>query len=422
MTCAAVVVIPTRNRSSIAKNAIRSVLGRDSNVSVLVSDNSTSTEEVEALHRYCDESGSDKLRYVRPHTSLAMSDHWQWAIERSLAEYPSASHFAYLTDRMMFKATALDDVMRLVAQHPDRIVTYNHDRIIDNANPVRIQRYPGTGRLLELETSRLIDLYASAIIHPSFPRMLNCFVPRALLERIHERFGSVFASVAPDFNFCCRALDTEQSILFYDSSPIFHYALGRSHGASISRGEMTADRVDFFSTLPSKTLAASKSDVLTSFATVGSTIFREYDSFVRETRSERFRPLDEAACLRLLASEVNELENPELQRQLRQQLIVRGWAPVEERGSATGQIGTFAAKSLSPRAIARKLRSVLVGPTMQPLWMFAGRHLAWPVPSDCRFEFNELDAAIEFMNRFPGRAMRRSSRQDALLHPRVLPG
>ena len=163
-----------------------------------------------------------------------MTDHWQWAIERGLVEYPSASHFAYLTDRMMFKAGALEGLVQRVAEHPDRIVTYNHDRIVDNASPVRIQRYPGTGRLLELGTSHLIDLYARAIIHPSFPRMLNCFVPRAVLERIHERFGNVFASAAPDFNFCCRALDTAQSILFFDSSPIFHYALGRSNGASIT--------------------------------------------------------------------------------------------------------------------------------------------------------------------------------------------
>ena len=75
--------------------------------------------------------------------------------------------------------------------------------------------------------------------------MLNCIVPRRVFENISARFGNVFTSIAPDFNFCFRCLDLEDSILFYDKSPLFHYALDRSNGASASRGESTADTDDF---------------------------------------------------------------------------------------------------------------------------------------------------------------------------------
>ncbi|HEY0730270.1 MAG TPA: glycosyltransferase [Pyrinomonadaceae bacterium] len=64
-----VVVIPTRNRAAIAMNAIRSVLDEAvEDVEVLVSDNSTSEAERDALAKFC--GGLEGLRYVRPPESL----------------------------------------------------------------------------------------------------------------------------------------------------------------------------------------------------------------------------------------------------------------------------------------------------------------------------------------------------------------
>src|SRR5688572_32849048 len=62
-----VVVIPTRNRAALAMNAIRSVLHQPvENVEVMVSDNSTSETEREALANYCAAFAGKHLRYVRP--------------------------------------------------------------------------------------------------------------------------------------------------------------------------------------------------------------------------------------------------------------------------------------------------------------------------------------------------------------------
>jgi len=70
------VVIPTRNRASIATNAIRSVLNQSvEDVNVLVSDNSTSEKDREALATFCSTEGNERLRYVRPPRLLPMSEH-----------------------------------------------------------------------------------------------------------------------------------------------------------------------------------------------------------------------------------------------------------------------------------------------------------------------------------------------------------
>jgi glycosyl transferase family 2 len=155
-----VVIVPTRNRSAIAMNAIRSVLDEPlGNVRVMVSDNSTSETEREALRAFCAERGDARLRYVRPPEPVAMAAHWQWAIEQALSFYP-VSHFTYLTDRMMFRTGALAEALKLTALYPDKIISYNMDRIDDHARPIRVVQYPATQKLLEIETldlSRLVD-------------------------------------------------------------------------------------------------------------------------------------------------------------------------------------------------------------------------------------------------------------------------
>src|SRR5687768_1389671 len=150
------VVVPTRNRAQIAKNAIRSVLDeRIDGVQVMVSDNSTSEPDREELAQFCSELNDSRIRYVRPAEPLPMPAHWQWAIEQALANY-KASHFTYLTDRMMFRNGALKEVLGLTALYPDKVISYNHDRICDDMRPIRVNQYEVTEKLLEVESQRLL--------------------------------------------------------------------------------------------------------------------------------------------------------------------------------------------------------------------------------------------------------------------------
>ena len=61
------VVIPTRNRPSLAAAAVRSVLdtGIDS-VRVVVSDNSTDLGHSDELERFCAALPRERVRYLRP--------------------------------------------------------------------------------------------------------------------------------------------------------------------------------------------------------------------------------------------------------------------------------------------------------------------------------------------------------------------
>src|SRR5688572_360957 len=320
-----VVVIPTRNRAALAMNAIRSVLEPPvENVEVMVSDNSTSEAEREALANYCAPFAGKHLRYVRPPASLSMPAHWNWAIQEALQTY-GASHFLYLTDRMMFRKHALREVLGLAARYPDKLISYNLDRIIDNLTPIRVEQYPATEKLFAIDTLRLSWLLSQAIIHPAVPRMLNSIVPRTVLDRIHQHFGSVFASISPDFNFCCRCLEIEETILYYDKAPIFHYALSRSNGASVTRGEMTVDNADFMANLRIDNSACNLATPIPRLNTAVNFALHEYCVFKQETSSARFFELDIPKYLEANANESREVVDPRLRAETLSLLEANGY-------------------------------------------------------------------------------------------------
>lgn len=410
-----VVVIPTRNRAAIAMNAIRSVLDQPVEVGLLVSDNSTSETDREALSNFCAPYSSDSFRYLQPPQSLAMPAHWEWAIHNALDLYPEASHFLYLTDRMMFRKGALRELTRLAALYPDKVISYNHDRIIDNVIPIRVEQYPASEKLLEVETLQLSRLVSQPIFHPALPRMLNCIAPRSLLRRMHDRFGTVFSSVSPDFNFCCRCVELEHSILFYDKAPIFHYALNRSNGASATRGEMTADYADFTANLTIDNSATNFATPIPQLRTVVNYALHEYCLFKQQTNSDKFFDLDMQKYFEANANELNEVVDPALKAEMRALLIANGYREPTTNGQRTATRVGFATR------LRAKIKRVLTAPATTPAWLFLARTLGIRPPGENSFEFASLEEAIDYTRNISRGNLSRRQNSKELLQARELP-
>jgi glycosyltransferase involved in cell wall biosynthesis len=410
-----VVVIPTRNRATIVQNAIASVLEQPvENLSVLVSDNSTSETDRQALTEFCRDRSDERLGLVRPPDSFSMSAHWEWAIEEALRLYPT-SHFIYLTDRMMFRKSALKEVLNLTAHYPEKVISYNHDRIIDNATPIRFEQYPATEKLLEVDTRRLTWLLSQAIIHPAVPRMLNCIVPRLVLEHIRERFGTVFASVSPDFNFCCRCLEIEDSILFYDKAPIFHYALSRSNGASVTRGELTVDAADFVTRVIQQDAVINSATPIPGLGTAVNYAFHEYCLFKQQTNSAKFPKLDRTKYLQANACELSEIVDPQLRAETLALLITNGYCETKSNGERNAADITFGAR------VQSKVKRVFSGPATTPAWLFLARTFAVQPPGYNSFEFATLDEAIDYAKNVSRGNLTKGPTHEELLQGRELP-
>jgi hypothetical protein len=318
------VVIPTRHRPDLAITALRSVLAAQRpEVTVLVSDNSSSAEDRERLAELCSPHASPHVRYVRPPEALPMAEHWEWARLEATAAF-APTHVVYLTDRMVFLAGALDELVALLEAHPAHVVTYNHDMVDDHRLPARLVQQTWTGQLLEISSAATLQRSARAEHEPYLPRMLNCAVPLPVFERIEARFGSVFGSVAPDMCFCFRCLAVCDSTLYRDRSLIVHYATGRSNGATYARGLPSADNREF------EKLAAAVgrrhgAAPEPRFETQTNAVVHEYCFVREEVGNGRFPPVDRSGYLAANDRDVRGIENAALRARMDELMREHGW-------------------------------------------------------------------------------------------------
>jgi glycosyltransferase involved in cell wall biosynthesis len=317
------IIIPTRNRASLAINAAESILGQQGlSPHILLSDNSTKDEESSLLNDYVENNRSKNITLIRPQKPLPMSDHWNWAIEHALTN-TGGTHFAILTDRMLFRPGLIREVLELIDAHPSKVISYTYDRINDNSQPVAYQPLPRSGLILTLGSSQLLHMAAGMKFSSCLPRMLNSVSPRVLLEKMRARFGSVFSSISPDYCYCFRALSQENSIVYYDKSILLSYAHDRSNGASVSRGTKSLDHVDFLRSQPSGSI--NSNTPLPQIMTVGNAVVNEYNFVKEESQSPEFLEIKQDAYLEFLAQEVSNYNSQEAMESAFLTLKNAGW-------------------------------------------------------------------------------------------------
>lgn len=391
-----VVIVPTRNRASLAIGAIQSVLSQhNDNVQVLVSDNSTIAEEIASLSRFCRDSQDERLHRVAPQEPLPMTRHWNFAMEKALRT--DASHFTVLTDRMMFKAGELEPLLRVVERHPSKIISYKHDRIIDNKRPIRLFLNEWTGKLLEINSAQLLYLTSRAVLHESLPRILNCIVPRTILKATEKTFGNIFGSLAPDLSFCYRALALEDSILFYDKAVLIMWAQDRSVGQTEARGITNNDHADFFAKVKSaKPYSAAPVPQL---RTVFNAIIHEYCLAKQESGSPKFTEVDMDRYLRLIALDLEDFEDEKFRTEMEQILATHGWTPPQRNGMES----PLFKKLLVPAVWRDKLRHTVTSALTKRVWLSLEKYLGIRPPEVNSFQFDSPQEALAYALKFPRR-------------------
>lgn len=321
-----VVLIPTRNRGAMACRSAMSVLdaARTGEVRVIISDNSTDAQESALIDTFISQRGSSDIEVIRPEMSLSMTMHWQWAMTHALS-VSGASHFFLLTDRMLLKQNALSELLTVTKKYPDDLIAFTYDRVYDYGRPVSFLPLPRSGKLYRLESAKLLQQTARMIFFSCLPRMLNCIAPRALLEAMTHRFGSVFASVSPDFCFCYRVLGMIPSFLYYDKSLLVNYAQDRSNGGSFARGIASKDNLDFERNLDGHSL--NEHTPIPEIRTVGNAVIHEYCCVKADCDSSRYPDLSFQAYLDFLAREVDAFLDRSMASAARDILIAKGWRP-----------------------------------------------------------------------------------------------
>jgi hypothetical protein len=350
------VAIPTRNRADLAMAAIGSVLrSAQPDVTVVVSDNSSDELERDRLERFCARQPADAVKYVRPPEPLDMTKHWEW-LRRLIQERDEHTHLTYLTDRMVFTAGSLGELTRTIERQPEQVVSYHHDRVEDASAPVELVQTQWTGGLLELDSRRLIEMSSRGAWGDHLPRMLNCVVPVSTMAAIEERFGSVFASVSPDYCFAYRCLDTCGTILYLDRACLIEYGMGRSAGTGYRKGKLNEDALSF-RVLSVPHFGATPEPA---FETTANAIYQEYCTVRDEAGGDRFPNPDWASYLATTAISVGLIQDAEWRARMQRLLRDRGWTRRRSARHALSRAAAIARYFVRhPGALARSLRRQL---------------------------------------------------------------
>lgn len=291
-----VVVIPTRNRPLLAMYAIQSCLSPPvDGLQVIVSDNSTIESDRRALSEFCKQCPASRLHYIVPPQPFSMAKHWDWAMHRAL-RLPNVGYVIYLTDRSVFKPGELAGIVTLARKYPDRVISYDWVTIFDQWSPITVERQPQTGQIIEVSTARLLFLSSRSIFPRCLPRIMNCSVPRSVIEKLQRRFGNVFASISPDYNFAYRCLELLDGILFYDHAVYVSYAMHRSNGAG-GLGIPTEASKDFLACLKLEGRRRNYAAPVPAFETGINYIVHEYCLLQRESTGHKFPRLRGARYL-----------------------------------------------------------------------------------------------------------------------------
>jgi hypothetical protein len=374
------VVIPTRNRAGLAEQTLRSVLDVDADTPVLVSDNSADAEERKPLASICEALANEgrRVHYVQTPRSLPMSQHWDWALAQAM-EVETASHFTLLTDRALARAGGLSALLRVCTLFPEDVVMFSEDWIVDDTQPVRLVAVPWSDRVMRVTSDHLLERASQMKLHP-LPRMMNCAVPRAVITAMRQRFGTVFDSASPDFNFAFRCLAIRESVLYFDRPVVALHAFYRSNGAAVTRGDLSGDTADFMAMVPSGTAKAPAPRL----QTVSNGIIHEYVA-VAETGAKPFPPLNLDAYYDRLRAEVSGVRNPARRQEMSAYLDELGAPPTNGRNALSTVV------SLNDRAVS----------ATNGVWQWIARAARLYPPAGASLRFDSSAASLGFLQKHP---------------------
>ena len=232
------IVMPTRNRAHLLREALQSALEqRYDDFEVVVSDNASDDD----TPRIVRELANDRVRAVRTDRVLPMPDSWEFALGHARGEYATV-----LCDDDALVPQFLSEVERALAAQPSFLVSWTHATYFSRSHPVARWRnqlaIPSHGGSIVMMDSRasLRALFGLRGDPGKLPRMLNSCCHRDVVAGIRARLGRFFLAPNPDTAACAVSLTAVDQYLYLDKPLLIGGAGGESIGASTTHSRSAA--------------------------------------------------------------------------------------------------------------------------------------------------------------------------------------
>jgi len=223
------IVLPTKNRPELLRDAISSVLWQNfDDYELIVSDNFNDQRTYEVV---ADFKGDRHLKYIRTDSELNMPDHWEWATLQAIGQY-----ILVLPDRSVLKQGTLKIISDLIKASGEAAVYAWRWSLFDDKRNIIFGDaivYPGDFRSVKIVKSESIArsfLASQKNYLYVLPRGLNSCYRFDVAKDIRVSYGRLFMPVAPDLSSSLLLLSQVDDIYYIDQSLFLSQGLGVSSG------------------------------------------------------------------------------------------------------------------------------------------------------------------------------------------------
>ena len=227
------IVIPTRNRPKLFREALQSALLQNfDDFEVVVSNNSSDEDTPAIIEAFRD---NPHLSIFRPDENLSMPDHWEFATQKARGLY-----VLVLTDRSVLKQHALRTIHAAIcSSEQDVLVCSWRWSLFDENLNLEFADYPKVrrGDEINLSSRDIIQNFAvGGVGYPyELPRGLNSCYRNDLACEIRSKHGALFQPLSPDFTSSFLLLAYAKCVLFLDTAFFISQGLEVSNGGNASR-------------------------------------------------------------------------------------------------------------------------------------------------------------------------------------------
>ena len=221
------IIIPTRNRPDLLRDALVSALFQDFNdFEVVVSDNCNDDRTQKVLDEF---SYNPRLRCIRPERLLQMPEHWEFA-----SRHAEGTYVLFLTDRSVLKRHALKTIYNTINTTGEdvSVCSWRWSLYDDLARQEFGDVSTHAGGIERVSSKTICSDFTEGISkYPySLPRGLNSCYRKNVISSLQDRYGTVFRPMGPDYTSAFLLLSKVDSVLYIDQ------ALFISQGLRISNG------------------------------------------------------------------------------------------------------------------------------------------------------------------------------------------
>lgn len=187
------IVIPTKNRPELLRDAITSVILQDfEDYELIVSDNFND----ERTKKVVDDFAADpRLKYFRTHQELNMPDHWEFATLKAKGKY-----ILVLSDRSLLRPAALQEIHQMIQNSSPGISVYTWKHFLFDNETGFLRAVSRANNTVEiLPAVKLLEEYSNTQGRDyRFPVVLNNCYREDLAAEIRRKHGRLFGPICPD--------------------------------------------------------------------------------------------------------------------------------------------------------------------------------------------------------------------------------